>query len=256
MLKSKIDYWDALALAAQADGVVPFRRAIYSILEAIEFGAVYFLAPVVADRRVGRILWNVGFKRSWEADYNDRDRGSDPLPNIALNRSSPFLWSHAPRLASLTKGEQAYMDGLAKEGMAEGVAVHCTAPNARSGFVGIGLPKDPSSLNDAKVRQVGVAAQLCFQRYCELVGTYGETLPELSQRELDVIRWIGEGKSNAVIAEILGISKNSVDSYVKRIFAKLGVSDRTTAAVRAVALGLISAGKHSKPTAHRPRWKT
>jgi DNA-binding CsgD family transcriptional regulator len=73
---------------------------------------------------------------------------------------------------------------------------------------------------------------------------------------LDVIRWIGEGKSNAVIAEILGISKNSVDSYVKRIFAKLGVSDRTTAAVRAVALGLISVGKRSKPTPHRPRWKT
>ena len=249
-------YWDALALATQADGVVSFRRAIHKILEAIDFGAVYFLAPVVADKRVGRVLWNVGFERNWETDYNENGRWIDPLPDIALKRSAPFLWSQAPRLAKLADNERIYLRDLANHGMVEGVAVYCTAPNARSGFVGIGLPKDPASISDVKVRQVGVAAQLCFQRYCELVGTYGETLPELSQRELDVIRWIGEGKSNAVIAEILGISKNSVDSYVKRIFAKLGVSDRTTAAVRAVALGLISAGKHSKQAAHRPKWKT
>jgi hypothetical protein len=175
-------YWDALALAAQADGVVSFRRAIYSILEAIDFGAVYFLAPVVTDKRVGRVLWNVGFERSWEADYNQNGRWVDPLPDIALGRSSPFLWSQAPRLAKLTNEERSYLDSLIGQNMAEGVAVHCTAPNARSGFVGIGLPKNPNTLDDAKVRQVGVAAQLCFQRYCELVGTYGETLPELTQR--------------------------------------------------------------------------
>ena len=65
---------------------------------------------------------------------------------------------------------------------------------------------------------------------------------------------MGEGKSNAMIAEILGITKNSVDSYVKRIFSKLDVSDRTAAAARAVSLGLISLGKHFREAAHRPRW--
>ena len=99
-----------------------------------------------------------------------------------------------------------------------------------------------------------MASQLCFLQYCHLVGAFKETVPELSQRELDVIRWIGEGKSNAVIAEILGITKNSVDSYVKRIFSKLDVSDRTAAAARAVSLGLISPGKHFREAAHRPRW--
>jgi DNA-binding CsgD family transcriptional regulator len=103
------------------------------------------------------------------------------------------------------------------------------------------------------VRRVGIAAQLCFQRYCALVGAFGAEIPELSQRELDVVRWIGEGKSNAVIAEILEISKHSVDSYVQRIFAKLDVSDRTAAAIKAVALGLIAPGRHSKRT-YRARW--
>lgn len=249
------NYWDALALAAEAHSIVALRRAIHAMLDAIDFGAVYFLAPVVTDRRVGRMLWNVGFPREWERRYNDEHRWVDPLPEIALARSGGFRWSDA-RKARLEPKQRAYLDLIESNGMGEGIAVHCTAPTARTGFVGIGLPKAPERIDEATVRQVSVAAQLCFQRYCALAGSFGVELPDLSQRELDVIRWIGEGKSNAVIADILGISKNSVDSYVKRIFAKLGVSDRTAAAVKAVALGLIAPGKHRKTAGHRPSWIT
>ena len=256
MSKQALDYWDSLALIAHANTIVSFRRAIYEILKSIEFGAVYFLAPIVADRSVGRVLWNVGFPKEWETAYKQSGRWDDPLPNIALNRGTAFRWSEANNIAQIDDKGRAYLKKLEAAGMGEGIAVHCTAPYARAGFVGVGLPKDPMALDEAMVRQIQVAAQLCFQRYCELVGVLDEQLPELSQRELDVIRWIGEGKSNAVIADILGISKNSVDSYVKRIFAKLDVSDRTAAAVKAVSLGLVAPGKHSKVAAHRPRWIT
>ncbi|WP_428028288.1 helix-turn-helix transcriptional regulator [Altererythrobacter sp.] len=243
-------YWEALDEASRASRWVPFRRAIHSILDAIEFDALYFLAPVVADRRIGRVVWNIGFPRELEALYKKAGWKNDPLPDIALNRTNAFRFSDAPRLTKLDNRQRAFLEQLG-----EGVAVHCTGPYARAGFVGVARPKNPD-LDDALVRKVQVAAQLCFQRYCEIAGSHYEQPPDLSQRELDVIRWIGEGKSNAVIADILGITKNSVDSYVKRIFAKLGVSDRTAAAVRAVALGLIATGKHSKQAAHRVRWKT
>lgn len=250
------EYWDALAQIAQARTLVAFRRAIDLALRAIRFGGVYFLAPVVADRRVGRVFWNVGFPREWEAAYRENGRWDDPLPNLSLNRTQAFRWSQAEQIGKLDQRGADYLDRLRRNGMGEGVAVHCTGPYARSGFIGVGLPRDPPPLEDSAVRQVQVAAQLCFQRYCELVGAFGEDMPQLSQRELDVIRWIGQGKSNTVIAEILGITKNSVDSYVKRIFCKLGVSDRTSAAVRAVSLGLIAPGRHFREAAHRPRWLT
>jgi len=253
---SRLEYWEAMAQIAQARTLVAFRRAIYEVLKAIEFGGVYFVAPVVADRRVGRVFWNVGFPKEWEAAYKQSGRWDDPLPNLALNRGNAFRWSDAGTIACLDECGLAYLQRLDEVGMGEGVAVHCTGPYARSGFVGVGMPSHPEALDDAMVRQVQVAAQLCFHRYCDLVGAFKEEVPDLSQRELDVIRWIGEGKSNAVIAEILGISKNSVDSYVKRIFAKLDVSDRTAAAVRAVSLGLIAPGKHYREAAHRPRWLT
>lgn len=256
MGEQRLDYWEALGLIAQANSIVSFRRAIYETLKAIRFGGVYFLAPVVADRRVGRVFWNVGFPKTWERAYKESGRWDDPLPNLALNRGSAFRWSDAEKVGGIDERGLAYLEHLRAEGMGEGIASHCTGPYARSGFVGVGMPRDPGPPSDEAVRRIQMAAQLCFLQYCTLVGAFKEDVPELSQRELDVIRWIGEGKSNAVIAEILGITKNSVDSYVKRIFGKLGVSDRTAAAVRAVSLGLIAPGKHFREAAHRPRWLT
>ena len=256
MAQDQLDYWDAMALIAHAPTLVRFRRAIDEALKAIRFGGVYFLAPVVADRRVGRVFWNVGFPKDWEVAYRENGRWEDPLPSISLNRGNAFLWSQAEKIGQVDDRGKAYLERLRKAGMGEGVAIHCMSAYSRSGFVGVGLPEEPDAIDDAMMRQVQVAAQLCFHRYCELVGAFKEDVPDLSQRELDVIRWIGEGKSNAVIADILEISKNSVDSYVKRIFAKLDVSDRTAAAVRAVSLGLIAPGIHSRDAAHRPRWLT
>jgi DNA-binding NarL/FixJ family response regulator len=61
----------------------------------------------------------------------------------------------------------------------------------------------------------------------------------LTSRETDVLRLIIEGRTNPQIAIALGIGKGTVKSHVQRIIAKLGVADRTQAAVRGVQLGLI-----------------
>ena len=87
--------------------------------------------------------------------------------------------------------------------------------------------------------------QLAFQRYCSLVVLDGEMRP-LSDRELQVLQWIARGKSNSVIAEILQISPSSVDAYVRRTFAKLEVSDRTTASLKAFSLGLVVSADYER----------
>ncbi len=62
---------------------------------------------------------------------------------------------------------------------------------------------------------------------------------ELTPRELEVLRLVAEGKTNAEIAQSLFVSVGTVKADVERIIDKLGVSDRTQAAVRAVELGYI-----------------
>ena len=63
----------------------------------------------------------------------------------------------------------------------------------------------------------------------------------LSGREMEILDWVARGKSNSVIAEILNLSAGTVDTYLRRIYDKLDVSDRTSAAVRGVGMGLIAA---------------
>ncbi len=61
----------------------------------------------------------------------------------------------------------------------------------------------------------------------------------LTPRELDVLRLLAQGKTNAEIANDLALSRGTVKAYVEQIIAKLHVSGRTHAAVRAVEMGLL-----------------
>lgn len=62
--------------------------------------------------------------------------------------------------------------------------------------------------------------------------------PELTERERAVLDLVAEGLGNATIARRLGLSNKTVRNYMSRIFAKLQVTDRAAAAVRARRAGL------------------
>jgi two-component system, NarL family, response regulator len=64
--------------------------------------------------------------------------------------------------------------------------------------------------------------------------------PELSERELAVLRSLAQGMSNAEIAAALSIGEGTVKSHVNRILNKLDVSDRTQAVIVAVKRGIVS----------------
>jgi DNA-binding NarL/FixJ family response regulator len=67
----------------------------------------------------------------------------------------------------------------------------------------------------------------------------GSLLSRLSPREREVLQLLTQGQTNREIAQNLIVSVSTVKIHVEHILAKLGVSDRTQAAVRAVELGLL-----------------
>lgn len=70
-------------------------------------------------------------------------------------------------------------------------------------------------------------------------GEYPNPFTELTDRELDVIRLIADGLSNADIAERLVISEKTVKGHVSNILGKLHLADRTQAAVYAWREGIV-----------------
>jgi two-component system, NarL family, response regulator LiaR len=62
---------------------------------------------------------------------------------------------------------------------------------------------------------------------------------DLTPRELEVLRLIARGRSNKVIALELGMAEKTVKTHVSHVLAKLGLTDRTQAALYAVREGLV-----------------
>ena len=61
----------------------------------------------------------------------------------------------------------------------------------------------------------------------------------ITPRETEVLKLLAQGRTNPQIAQDLAVSRGTVKIHVQNIIAKLGVSDRTQAAVRAIELGIV-----------------
>ena len=122
----------------------------------------------------------------------------------------------------------------------------------RAGAVGY-LLKDVSSARlveavvaaarGESVLQPSVAAKV-VARFAQLTDTPPAPRPQplvvpLSERELEVLRLLADGRSNREIAADLFLAEGTVKNHVTNVLAKLGARDRTQAALRARALDLI-----------------
>jgi DNA-binding NarL/FixJ family response regulator len=67
----------------------------------------------------------------------------------------------------------------------------------------------------------------------------GPAAPDLTSREVEVLRYVARGLSNPDIGRTLFISEATVKSHVTRIFEKLDVKDRTAAVTVAIARGIL-----------------
>jgi LuxR family transcriptional regulator, quorum-sensing system regulator CciR len=183
-----------------------------------------------------------GFPEELVTRYVTERRWRDnPIVTYSQKHADPVYWDEVGDLKPLTEREASFIEAIRSARIGDGVGIPAFGPNGRNGSFGLGFVDGVRRLPPGTMRDFQWVCQLAHLRYCALILPTLGPPPQLSPRETEVLVWVARGKSNGAIAEILGISAHTVDAHLRRIYLKLGVFDRLSAAIRGIGIGLIHA---------------
>lgn len=232
---------DRLATALKQINDCSSRRTLWHLMLDFFHGEGVKMASYHAAKRDGTSgnIFVDGFPDDWVCHYLEADLVQiDPIPALAAKLSRPFHWHEIENLAEDRKRSHMFLEELKSYGIGDGLAFYVFGPGTRNAYVGLGFGVDHIELPSDRIFEMQCVAQAGHLRVCAL-NDLDMSAPKLTPREAEVLDWVSRGKSNAVIAEILGVSTHTVDTLLRRIYAKLNVTDRTTAAIRGVGSGII-----------------
>lgn len=165
----------------------------------------------------------------------------DTAPD-APSASSPAI-SSANSTANSTAGPLAAFDAELRELGLGNVIVHGTErlPGGSSFFALFGAPHALRPRHAYFLQLLLPYLHLTLQHMDMQAGAAGAgaLARPVSTREMQILHWVREGKSNDEIGQILGISGLTVKNHLQRLYRVLGVSNRTHAITRCNALRLL-----------------
>ncbi|MEK8034741.1 autoinducer binding domain-containing protein [Ideonella sp. DXS29W] len=231
---------DLLTITEQGD----CERAIFASIEVaaralgFDFCAYGYRSPLpVSNPRIALLNnypvdWSERYSRAGylEVDPTVQHGRRSQAPMVwsdAVFGDSPALWEEA-RAAGLRVGwAQSSLDGLGIGGM----LTLCRSAEP--------LSSAELSANEQKMRWLVHVAHLALARVFRAKQP-GKLMQGLTSRELEILKWTADGKSSQDIADILTVSKNTVDFHVRNAVSKLQAANKTAAVVRAAILGYLN----------------
>lgn len=215
--------WKAQVLAFRAEG---FSGGSYVLLTGTRFAPMKPISFGFPGEVVRKYL---------SLDYARLDAAS----RRAIAGGQVLTWDEAWSKGTNTPEEEAFRAQFAAPVKVTGLSIPCYGPHQRNGCAAIQSADPDRTFSPAERRWLQAIAQSGHIRLCELLFDHAPAVV-LSPREREVLHWVALGKSNSVIAQLLSCSSNTVDTHLRRSYAKMQVADRTSAAIKAIGLGLIN----------------
>lgn len=222
-------------------GQVSRRRDVWCALldyvheKGIESASYHTSRP---DKSSAEIVAH-GFPDAWICTYITQQLGQiDPMPSLAAQLARPFFWHEVLDLTDHSQSAQQYMKILNAAKLGDGLALYVFGPGLQNAYVGLGFGANNINLTPEEIFEIQCVVQAAHLRFLDL-SSDGRPANPLTPREHEVLDWVARGKSNSVIADILGASPHTVDTHMRAIYRKLDVSDRTSAALKAVSSGML-----------------
>ncbi len=220
-----------------------FRAEVVRFSSQLGFDMVSALA--VVDHGIGRsdfVSVNNAPEDYQDAYYNVVSMRSDPVMQHCRRQTVPIVWDQS----TYTKaGLGELWEEQASFGFRTGVAMAMHMPDGRHFALGVerdqALPKDRHELTRmvADLQLFAVHAQEAAMRVLTPRLATAET-PDLTRRELEVLRWTMDGKTAWECGSILGIAERTVVLHAINATRKLGCTNKHQAVLRALRLGLLN----------------
>ena len=225
----------------QVEGCEEILELAYSA--CVEEGAVwfgYFFTPIfesVTSRST--FIWARGLpvdlqRRFFAEGYRD----INPVPQMTFDSGYVLTWSKAHHVGRDDPKARRFFDFLEEYGGRNWAGFSLFGPRSRDAFACIRFSEDPDRFDDGRLTHIHTILQTAHIRICGIMDEKAASVA-LSDRERQVLEWMGRGKSSGEIGTILAISPETVKTYTKRIYDKLDTNDRVTATVRALKMGLV-----------------
>ena len=225
----------------QAADVIWVELADFSAQFGIDALSYYHMAPPGSKDFSEKHFTAIGFDQKAADEHRRNHRHfSSPFTSRANPLTEPLFWGEVFEKLILTDEEKARLEAFyCFNGETNGLVLPVFGPNGRNGCVAFRFMNPDVAFTRDNVHTVGLAAYLAHLQFCRIRAKESGEIVNLTRREKEVLTWVARGKSNSVIADIVGISQHTVNGYLRRIYLKTGTSDRTSAAVRAIGDSLI-----------------
>ena len=178
--------------------------------------------------------------QEFQARYRQmRHARQDPVVMHARRSMEPLAWT-----AAVFDGCPELAADAHRHGVRAGWTQACVNAQGRRGLLTLSrlspaLDATELRLKDADLRWLSHMTNLFVGPH--LARPQGSCAsPELTEREAEVLRWSGDGKTTGEISSILAISDNTVNYYLKNAMAKLHAANKTSAVVIALTQGLLA----------------
>ena len=165
----------------------------------------------------------------------------DPVMQHCKRQSVPIIWDQSTYVSS---GLGDKWEEQASFGMSNGIAMALHLPEGRHFLFGVErdrpVPTDASELTRivADLQLFAVHAQDAALRIL-VPKPLDPSLPSLTPRELETLRWTMEGKTAWEVGSVLGITERTASLHVNNATHKLGCVNKHQAVLKALRLGLL-----------------
>ena len=159
-----------------------------------------------------------------------------PVIKRGASSMMPQYWSlDDPALASQSLIDAA--DALKRLGITSGLMVPVHGISGNRHLMNFAGERDV--LSQAGLNELSMIALHALQVYDDLCRPGSRGPSPLTKRELDVVRWTGQGKTSVEIAELLSISEHTVNAYMNNAMRKLDCVNRAQLVAKTIRLRLI-----------------